>query len=174
MVKTNPIVIFRLPMIPADHFHPSAGLFEILRKSVIWPLPPVNFVIPSLIRTSWDTAEVSVSLFGAPKHLWFSILVGAIHGFHNGSVDHSHRNSARWNCILGNHEKLYRSESFPGYLSKLEFKYLEIEVFRCNSCYSSDFRNVWLYTFPQKYRLKSVSEFNFLEIRFMYQLSFFW
>ena len=104
MVKTNPIVIFRLPMIPTDHFHPNAGLFGILRKSVILPLPPVNLVIPSPIRTSWDTAEVSVSLFGAPKHLWFSILVGTIHGFHNGSVDHSHRNSTRWNCIVGNHE----------------------------------------------------------------------
>ena len=113
MVRTNPIVIFRLPMIPTDHFHPNAGLFGILttlawlRKSVIWPLPSVNFVISSLIWTSWDTAEVSVSFFGAPKHLWFCILVGAIHRFHNGSVNHSNRNSAspRWNCIVGNHEK---------------------------------------------------------------------
>ena len=109
MVRTNPIVIFRLPMIPTDHFHPNAGLFGILRKSVIWPLPSVNFVISSLIWTSWDTAEVSVSFFGALKHLWFCILVGAIHRFHNGSVNHSNRNSARprWNCIVGNHEKLY-------------------------------------------------------------------
>ena len=109
MVRTNPIVIFRLPMIPTDHFHPNAGLFGILRKSVIWPLPSVNFVISSLIWTSWDTAEVSVSFFGAPKHLWFCILVGAIHRFHDGSVNHSNRNSARprWNCIVGNHEKLY-------------------------------------------------------------------
>jgi len=109
MVRTNPIVIFRLPMIPTDHFHPTAGLFGILRKSVIWPLPSVNFVISSLIWTSWDTAEVSVSFFGAPKHLWFCILIGAIHRFHNGSVNHSNRNSARhrWNCIVGNHEKLY-------------------------------------------------------------------
>lgn len=106
MVRTNPIVIFRLPMIPTDHFHPNAGLFGILRKSVIWPLPSVNFVISSLIWTSWDTAEVSVSFFGAPKHLWFCILVGAIHRFHDGSVNHSNRNSARprWNCIVGNHE----------------------------------------------------------------------
>ena len=107
--QNKSIVIFRLQMIPTDHFHPNAGLFGILRKSVIWPLPSVNFVISSLIWTSWDTAEVSVIFVGAPKHLWFSILVGAIHRFHNGSVNHSNRNSARprWNCIVGNHEKLY-------------------------------------------------------------------
>jgi hypothetical protein len=93
-------------MIPTDHFHPSAGLFGILRKSVIWPLPFVNFVIPSLIWTSWDTAEVSVWFVGAPKHLWLSIFVRAIHGFHNGSIDHSHRSFAGWNSIVGNHEQL--------------------------------------------------------------------
>ena len=108
--QNKSIVIFRLPMILTDHFHPNAGLFGILRKSVIWPLPSVNFVISSLIWTSWDTAEVSVSFFGASQHLWFCILVGAIHRFHNGSVNHSNRNSARprWNCIVGNHEKLYK------------------------------------------------------------------
>ena len=105
---------FAAPNDPNYHFHPSAGLFGILRKSVIWPFPSVNFVISSLIWTLWDTAEVSVSFFGAPKHLWFCILVGTIHRFHNGNVDHSNRISARprWNCIVDNHEQLYTRENY--------------------------------------------------------------
>ena len=75
LVLTNPIVTFRLPMTPTDHFHPTPGLFGVLTKSVVWPLLTVNCVIPSLIRTSWDTTEVFVIFVGAHKLLWLSNLV---------------------------------------------------------------------------------------------------
>jgi hypothetical protein len=42
-----------------------------------------------LIRTSWDTAEVSVIFVGAPKHLWFSILVGAIDSIMEALIIHT-------------------------------------------------------------------------------------
>jgi hypothetical protein len=78
----------------------------------------IIFTCPSLFWTSWDTAEVSVSFFGAPKKLWFCILFGAVHRFQNGRVDHSNRNSARprGNCIVGNHDKLSKRcvETFTG------------------------------------------------------------
>jgi hypothetical protein len=45
-------------------------MFGVLMKYVIWPLPPLDFVIPSLIRKFWETSEVSVRFVGAPKDLW--------------------------------------------------------------------------------------------------------
>ena len=70
------------PLGSTDHFHPKNKRWLVsgpwFRKSVIWPLQPVNFVIPFFDWNIWDTAEVSVryfAIFGAHKHLWLNFLV---------------------------------------------------------------------------------------------------
>ena len=50
------------PLGSTDYFHPKTKRWLVsgpwFRKSVIWPLQPVNFVIPFFDWNIWDTADI--------------------------------------------------------------------------------------------------------------------